>query len=111
MAGKIILNVIEGAYTGTRYRFDSRMLCLIGRAPNCTIQLQGEAAEGLSRCHCLLDIRPPRALIQDLGSKNGTWLNGERVSEEDMLEIRDGDKIHVGEVTFLFVEIRADREV
>lgn len=108
MAGKIILNVIEGAYTGTRYRFDSRMLCLIGRAPNCTIQLQGEAAEGLSRCHCLLDIRPPRALIQDLGSKNGTFLNEHEIGNAKMAEekdlpfyeLSDNDTIRIGSNVF-----------
>lgn len=104
MAGKIILNVIEGAYTGTRYRFDSRMLCFIGRAPNCNIQLQGEAAEGISRCHCLLDIQPPRAMIRDLGSKNGTFLNEHEIGNAKMAEgkelpfyeLSDNDTIRIG---------------
>ena len=104
MAGKIILSVIEGPYMGTRYRFDSQMLCFIGRASNCNIQLQGEAAEGISRCHCLLDIRPPRALIRDLGSKNGTFLNEHEIGnakmaeekEQPFYELSDNDTIRLG---------------
>lgn len=80
----------------------------IGRNSDCDICFGDET---LSGHHARIIEEEDMFYLEDLGSKNGTWLNGERVSEEDMLEIRDGDKIHVGEVTFLFVEIRADREV
>ncbi|HGY89531.1 MAG TPA: FHA domain-containing protein [Planctomycetes bacterium] len=38
-------------------------------------------------------------VIQDLGSKNGTWLNGESIEAE---RLEDGDEIRVGETLFRF---------
>ena len=75
--------MIGGPIQGTRYRFDERMLCLIGRAGNSTLQLTGEAGEGVSRHHCLLDLQPPSAFIRDLASRNGTLLNGVNIGKTE----------------------------
>ena len=46
--------------------------------------------------------------IEDLGSKNGTWLNGSRVDAP--LQICDQDKVRIGSATLTFREMRsADR--
>ncbi|MBP2025937.1 FHA domain-containing protein [Peptoniphilus stercorisuis] len=42
--------------------------------------------------------------LEDLDSANGTYLNGERV--EDIIELRNGDKIGVGLIQFIFVDNR-----
>lgn len=118
MAGKIILSVTGGELAGTRYRFDTKMLCLIGRAENCNIQLTGAAAEGVSRHHCILDIRPPRALLQDLGSRNGTFLNeydigdgGKSVGEKELpfYELSDGDSIRIAGNVFRISLVAASK--
>ena len=80
----------------------------IGRSVDCDICFSDET---LSSRHARIFEEEDMFYIEDLGSKNGTMLNGEFISEEDMVELRDGDKISVGKVTFLFVEVRADREV
>ncbi|NMB08245.1 MAG: FHA domain-containing protein [Tissierellia bacterium] len=40
--------------------------------------------------------------IEDLNSANGTYLNGERIM--DVVKIKNGDRIRVGQVEFLFVD-------
>lgn len=42
--------------------------------------------------------------LEDLDSANGTYLNGERV--QDIIELRNGDKIGVGLIQFIFVDSR-----
>jgi len=42
--------------------------------------------------------------IEDLNSKNGTYLNGSRIMSGEPMRLRDGDKISAGHVEFLFIE-------
>ena len=68
--------------------------CLIGRGDGCQILLpEGDGA--VSRRHALLE-RDPQGIwsIVDLGSHNGTSVNGERVT--DRRSLSDGDRISVG---------------
>jgi serine/threonine-protein kinase len=57
-----------------------------------------------SRHHCLLEIAPPQCFLRDLGSTNGTFINGQRL---DTAYLRSGDRIQGGE-TILEVEVRAE---
>src|SRR5207248_2628153 len=50
---------------------------LIGREPDCDVQIN---AEMVSRKHARLTINYDHALIEDLGSSNGTFVNGKRVT-------------------------------
>lgn len=67
----------------------------IGRAPSCDCLL---AEESVSRRHAELRREGERWLIRDLGSRNGTRVNGLRVLEE--VEVRPGDRITLGEATY-----------
>ncbi len=97
MPASVLLTAVKGPLTGTKYRFDDQMLCMVGRNDNCMLQLTGEAGDGVSRNHCLLDIRPPQAFLCDLGSRNGTGLNGERLkSASDTRPLKTGDTIRIG---------------
>jgi len=62
-----------------------------------------------SRNHCLLEINPPQSFLRDLGSTNGTFVNGQRVREA---YLQNGDRIQGGE-TILIVEVTAtvDRQL
>jgi serine/threonine-protein kinase len=59
-----------------------------------------------SRHHCLLEIAPPQAFLRDLGSTNGTFVNGVRV---ETAHLKSGDRIQGGE-TVLEVEVTAGLE-
>ncbi len=63
----------------------------LGRHPNNTIQLMDKIA---SKEHCVLEQRGGAFVLRDLGSLNGTYVNGERVSGERVL--RHGDEIELG---------------
>lgn len=69
---------------------------LIGRAPDCDLRLL--LAE-ISRHHCMLRVAPDEVLLVDLGSSNGTYLNGQRVRSQATL--RSGDEIQIEATTFL----------
>ncbi len=70
----------------------------IGRAPDCEISLPDDSL--ISRYHAQLAVAGGQARLKDLGSSNGTRLNGESVSAEVVLE--DGDRIGVGGQELLF---------
>jgi serine/threonine-protein kinase len=57
-----------------------------------------------SRHHCILEIAPPQCFLRDLGSTNGTFVNGIRV---DTAHLKHGDRIQGGE-TVLEVEVTAE---
>jgi serine/threonine-protein kinase len=57
-----------------------------------------------SRHHCLLEIAPPQCFLRDLGSTNGTFVNGIRV---ETAHLKNGDRIQGGE-TVLEVEVSTE---
>ena len=66
---------------------------LLGRGRGVTIRLQ---QKGVSRRHARIWIRDGEAMIEDLGSKNGTYLRGERIASPERAE--DGDEVRLGSV-------------
>lgn len=69
----------------------------IGRAPDATIHLD---EQGVSREHARIELRDAGAVVAivDPGSTNGTFVNGDRVTER---ALADGDSIQVGAQTLL----------
>jgi len=65
----------------------------LGRSPECSMQLP---SAGASRRHASIAWRGERVVLRDLGSTNGTFLNGERVEGETTLA--SGDRITIGGV-------------
>lgn len=63
----------------------------LGRHPNNSIQLLDKI---LSKQHCIIELRGDRYVLRDLGSLNGTFVNGERVRGETPLD--EGDDITLG---------------
>lgn len=102
MPAKVILLAVQGPLEGTKYRFDEQLLCMTGRAETCMLQLSGEAAAGVSRQHCMFDINPPFATLFDLESRNGTYVNGKKITGADhpekikSRELKSGDLIRIG---------------
>src|SRR5271166_6947023 len=83
---KLILATAEG-----QQAIDLRPMNSLGRHPNNTIQLLDKI---VSKEHCILELREGRFLLRDLGSLNGTYINGERVRGEMFL--KHGDEIALG---------------
>lgn len=99
---RVTLRVLEGPYRGREFTFDHHDTFLIGRSDNAHLYLPDDRF--FSRHHCLLEIAPPRCFLRDLGSTNGTFVNGQKVSE---VFLRNGDRIQGGQ-TVLEVQVAAD---
>ena len=70
---------------------------IVGRAPEATAWID---ALGVSRTHARITISGDEATIEDLGSKNGTFLHGERITGSRRLS--EGDEIRLGSVVITF---------
>jgi DNA-binding winged helix-turn-helix (wHTH) protein len=70
---------------------------VIGRAADAAIRID---APGISRYHARIRVDGGRATLEDLGSKNGTHLNGRRLSTPEPLD--DGNEIRVGGISLTF---------
>ena len=57
----------------------------------------------VSRLHCRIVEQEGEPAIMDLGSTNGTYLNGIRLNQEDILQIEKNDEILIGKVKLLVV--------
>jgi adenylate cyclase len=83
---RLILATAEG-----QQAIDLRSTNSLGRHPNNTIQLLDKI---VSKEHCILEQRDGQFVLRDLGSLNGTYVNGERVRGEILL--KHGDDIALG---------------
>jgi predicted component of type VI protein secretion system len=71
---------------------------IIGRGPECHLRPNSDM---VSRRHCALIIHGEEVRIRDLGSTNGTIVDGERLTEE--FPLTDGDIFQVGPLVFQVV--------
>src|SRR5207247_11148736 len=77
MSAPIKLTLLDGVSPAREYVFTGRTVCTIGRAPDCHVRLPNDELHWtISRHHCVLDIDPPLVRVRDLGSRNGTFVNG-----------------------------------
>ena len=75
---------------------------LIGRDPSCTIVIE---SSGVSRRHARLLIEGGGATLEDLGSKNGTFIGTKRIN--GATELRSGDEIIIGTTSFAIRAVNA----
>src|SRR6266446_2886979 len=99
---RINLKVQAGPYAGRVFRFDRHDTFLIGRSEAAQLSLPNDRF--FSRNHCMLEIAPPRCFLRDLGSTNGTFVNGKKVQQAFL---KDGDVIQGGQ-TVLAIEVSVD---
>ena len=70
---------------------------VIGRKPECNIQLDEKMVSGQ---HAEITVKPDEILLKDLGSTNGTLVNGQEVSEKTL---KTGDQVSIGNYKLIFV--------
>ncbi|MCC6527587.1 MAG: FHA domain-containing protein [Polyangiaceae bacterium] len=91
---RLVLTTAEGQQV-----VDLRPVNSLGRHPSNSIQLLDKI---VSKEHCIIEQRGPAFVLRDLGSLNGTFVNGERVIGEAPL--RNGDEIALGSTRARFEE-------
>lgn len=97
------IEVSQLARSGPRLVSKRREWCLsegpnvVGRDRDCAVSIDSPT---VSRRHARIVVTSGEATVEDLGSKNGTYVNGQRVEQPVVLE--DGSQIQVGSVTMIY---------
>jgi serine phosphatase RsbU (regulator of sigma subunit) len=76
--------------------------CVLGRHAECDIADIFAANASVSRFHAVLELLGGRYIVEDKGSRNGTSLNGKRLTERTSL--RNGDRLEIAGVELTFYE-------
>jgi len=88
------MRIVQGRPQGQQLLF-TRGEYLFGRGAECHVRPN---SDWVSRQHCLLRVTSETASLRDLGSRNGTLVNGVRIVDECSLS--PGDLIEVGPLVF-----------
>ena len=88
---EVVLRVTAGPHVGQELLFDEPGTYCVGRSPQASFALPDDRL--LSREHFQIELNPPLCDLLDLGSTNGTKVNGLRVQRA---RLRDGDLISAG---------------
>ena len=91
----VTLKVLEGAKHGAKIAIKKAEFT-IGRSQSCSL-CAGSSA--VSRQHCMISRDESKVTVRDMGSRNGTLVNGNKI--EGTVELASGDEITVGPLKFL----------
>lgn len=89
------LTVVAGPHAGQTFPLADRDTFLVGRTPDCHFRLSDDPY--LSDRHFLVELNVPRCRFTDLGSRNGTRVNGRKVPTADLAS---GDEVRAGQTVF-----------
>src|SRR5579884_710722 len=92
---RITLTVETGPHAGKVFTFTGHDMFLVGRSRNAHCRFDRQDMY-FSRVHFMVEVNPPLCRILDAGSRNGTFVNGQRVQSA---ELRHGDLIRAGHTT------------
>jgi len=119
MSDKVTLTVQLNPCQEQEHVFEEPATCTFGRADDCDVRLPaGLWYTNVSRRHCVFDIDPPHVRVRDLGSFNGTHVNGKQIGQRlrgqlpekvdassfSHHELHDGDVVQAGS-TFIRVGV------
>ena len=91
----VILKVLEGAKSGGKIAIKKDKF-FIGRSKKCNLCA---GTSSISRRHCVIMRQDASVTVKDLGSRNGTLVNGKRIEKE--FELHSGDELAMGPLRFL----------
>ncbi|HEV7278781.1 MAG TPA: FHA domain-containing protein [Pirellulaceae bacterium] len=88
------LKVQNGSHAGTEIAIPGPEF-VIGRQEGCDLRPKSET---VSRRHCSITLTDSGVVVQDLGSRNGVYVNGSKIEDEVLL--KPGDQLRVGKLEF-----------
>src|SRR6478735_5410793 len=101
---QVKFKLLKGSHAGKEVKLPAPK-CLIGRNDDCHLKPQSEA---VSRRHCVIITTDSEVMIRDLNSRNGTHVNGEKITGDTVL--LNGDVVKVGPLEFeMLIEHTAAR--
>ena len=92
---RVSLRSLGGQQEGRTWEADA--LLQVGRLPTCAVVLDDSS---VSRQHADIAFTPKGWVVRDLGSKNGTFLNGTRIGRAEQ-NVRKGDILQFGDITLI----------
>jgi S1-C subfamily serine protease len=92
-SAKLDIHVLSGVPAGSRFSFGPEPVS-VGRAPEATLRFDAERDLAVSSRHAVLYTENGQWWVRDLGSRNGTYVNGRRIVEPASLS--NGDRIAFG---------------
>lgn len=98
------LRTIEGPHAGGVFPLD-REAAVLGRHPECDIVLDSGS---VSRQHARIQRIDKKFYIEDMQSRNGTYVNGRQIRERQLLS--DQDRITLCDVVMVFHADAAERK-
>ena len=121
MSSKVVLKIQQGKDIGKTFAFTEHDTFVFGRMDDCHACIPDDTQ--VSRHHFILEVNPPQACLRDLGSLNGTHVNGKKYGAREKGEtpeegakrrypevsLKHGDRIKVGQ-TELEVVIEQPKE-
>ena len=92
----IVLKVASGSHKGKEIKVSTEKF-LIGRSDSCQLRPKSES---VSRKHCIIVRKDNRVLVQDLKSRNGTFVNEKRLPTDKAKVLKPGDLLKVASLEF-----------
>lgn len=101
---KLIIKHISSSKAGQSESLEIKHSEIVfGRAEDCQIQYDSEQDNLVSRNHCKIEwLAPNRYVLTDLGSSNGTFVNGQRINQPTELHVDDSVQLGAGGAEFIF---------
>src|SRR5688572_7010896 len=124
MSSRVRIVVTAGPLKSKELSVDRHDVLLFGRGADCRLRVAEDPSA--SRHHFALEVNPPHIRVRDLGSANGTYVNGRKVGGRAVgespeaaqrrahpeVDLRDGDEIRAGQsVLRVLVKPEERREV
>jgi pSer/pThr/pTyr-binding forkhead associated (FHA) protein len=111
MSSQVTLRIDDNAGT-QEHTYTEPARAIVGRADNCDLRLPSDGLHAdVSRHHCEFEIEPPAVRVRDLGSRNGTFVNGKLIGRRQAdsatqnsdysptSELKHGDEVRMGHTT------------
>jgi pSer/pThr/pTyr-binding forkhead associated (FHA) protein len=122
MGTTLTLRALTGDLRGQEFTFRGPAYCMLGRSRTCQLRLPGDAT--VSRQHCLIELENDGIWVQDLGSLNGTFVNGQKIGQRERQpdadatmvaparqELQDGDELRICNNIFAVVLVETPAPV
>ncbi|MGE0712286.1 MAG: protein kinase [Planctomycetota bacterium] len=99
------LTIRQGREVGRRYVVRMGQRFVLGRGRDVTVRVQDEK---VSRRHLALELRPEGLIVTDLGSRNGSFLDGQQLKPNEATTTRAEDLLQIGDHVFYVVLLGLD---
>jgi len=101
---RLALRFISGKYQGGEFPIDENHPIVVGRSSDLDMVL---VEEMVSRKHAKIELRDGKIHIEDLGSTNGTFVNGERIVKG---WLKEGDRVLIGSNILKVIAMSGDAD-